>query len=107
MLNFLLLCLQHPLLGTVAANALQSICSACRDHMGVHLHGLLQIVRSMATFKISNEAANGLLKGVSIIVARLPPEQLDPALRDICKCQVEPLCHLIEVCDCESFVFSC
>jgi len=65
--------------------------------MGVHLHGLLEIVRSMTTFKISNDAAIGLLKGVSIIVARLPPDQIDAALRDVCKCQVLPLCHLIEV----------
>ncbi|XP_059471505.1 transportin-3 [Neocloeon triangulifer] len=95
-LNYLLVCLQHPLLGSAAANALQNICSACRDHMSVHLRGLLEIVRSMSTFKISNEAAIGLLKGVSIIVGRLPGEQIDVALREICNCQLMPLCLLIE-----------
>ncbi|CAB3372965.1 Hypothetical predicted protein [Cloeon dipterum] len=95
-LNYLLVCLQHPLLGSASATALQNICSACRDHMSVHLGGLLEIVRSMNSFKISNEAALGLLKGVSIIIGRLPPEQIDPAFREICNCQVAPLCQLIE-----------
>lgn len=62
-LNFLLFCLQQPPLATAAANSLQSICSACRDHMGVHFSGLVQIVQSLDNFSISNEAAIGLLKG--------------------------------------------
>ncbi|KAF4521283.1 hypothetical protein B566_EDAN002287, partial [Ephemera danica] len=86
-LNFLLLCLQHAQLATVAAGALQSVCSACRDHMAVHLHGLLQIIRALDTFSISSEAAIGLLKGVSVIVGRMPPAQIHEAMKDICACQ--------------------
>jgi hypothetical protein len=62
-LNFLLYCLQQPHQASAAASSLQSICSACRDHMGVHFSGLVQIIQSLDTFSISNEAAIGLLKG--------------------------------------------
>jgi hypothetical protein len=31
--------------------------------MGVHFNGLVQIIQSLDTFSISNEAAIGLLKG--------------------------------------------
>lgn len=62
-LNFLLYCLQQPHQASAAAGSLQSICSACRNHMGVHFNGLVQIIQSLDTFSISNEAAIGLLKG--------------------------------------------
>lgn len=62
-LNFLLSCMQHAKLSTMAANALQNICSTCRDQMGAHFQGLLQIIQAMDGFKISNDAAVGLLKG--------------------------------------------
>jgi transportin-3 len=55
--------LQQPHQASAAASSLQSICSACRDHMAVHFNGLVQIIQSLDTFSISNEAAIGLLKG--------------------------------------------
>lgn len=62
-LNFLLVCLQKKPLSTVAANALQNICSTCKKQMASHFSGLLQIVQAIDTFAISNEAAVGLLRG--------------------------------------------
>lgn len=96
-LNCLLYCLQQPQLASAAANSLQSICSSCRVHMGVHFSGLVQIIQSLETFSISNEAAIGLLKGVSVILGRLPPEQIHQAMKEICWVQVKPLCELVQV----------
>ncbi|XP_067009893.2 transportin-3 isoform X2 [Anabrus simplex] len=95
-LNFLLFCLQQPNLASAAAAALQSICSACRDHMAVHFNGLVQIIQSLDTFSISNEAAIGLLKGVSIILGRMPSDQIQQAMKEICWFQINPLCQLVE-----------
>ncbi|KAJ9580259.1 hypothetical protein L9F63_004072 [Diploptera punctata] len=95
-LNFLLYCLQQPQQATAAASALQSICSACRDHMGVHFNGLVQIIQSLDNYSISNEAAIGLLKGVSVILGRMPPDQIQHAMKEICWYQINPLCHLVE-----------
>lgn len=63
-LNFLLTCLQKKPLSTVAANALQNVCSTCKTQMASHFSGLLQIIQAIDTFSISNEAAVGLLKGI-------------------------------------------
>nr|CAD7459047.1 unnamed protein product [Timema tahoe] len=95
-LNFLLYCLQQPKMASVSANSLQSICSACRDHMAVHFSGLVQIIQSLDTFSISNEAAIGLLKGVSVILGRMPADQIQQAMKEICWIQITPLCQLVE-----------
>lgn len=62
-LQYLLSGLQHPLLASVAATALQSISTQCRDLMIDHFQGLVQIVQAMDSFNLSSEAAIGLLKG--------------------------------------------
>ncbi|PNF38379.1 Transportin-3 [Cryptotermes secundus] len=95
-LNFLLYCLQQPHQASAAAGSLQSICSACRDHMGIHFTGLVQIIQSLDTFSISNEAAIGLLKGVSVILGQMPPDQIQRAMKEICWIQISPLCQLVE-----------
>lgn len=95
-LNFLLYCLQQPQLASAAAIALQNICSACQNHMTIHFNGLVQIIQSLDTFSISNEAAIGLLKGVSLILGRMPSDQIQQAMKQICWVQVNPLNQLIE-----------
>ena len=47
----------------MAATALQSISTQCKDQMTEHFQGLVQIVQAMDTFNLSTEAAIGLLKG--------------------------------------------
>ncbi|XP_012271220.1 transportin-3 isoform X2 [Orussus abietinus] len=95
-LNFLLACLNQRGLGNAASSALQSICAACSQHMAAHFPGLLQIARSLDSFGISNDAAIGLLRGVSIILARLPREEIGPAMKELCWFQARPLCELLE-----------
>lgn len=55
--------LQQPHLASIAATALQSISTQCRDQMTEHFQGLVQIVQAMDTFNLSTDAAIGLLKG--------------------------------------------
>lgn len=93
----MLYALQQPHLACAAANALQNICAACHSHMNQHFNGLVQIVESLDTFCITNEATIGLLKGVAIILGRLPPLQIHDAMKQICLTQVNPLCHLVQV----------
>ncbi|KMQ93334.1 transportin-3 [Lasius niger] len=94
-LNFLLACLNQKGLGTAASGALLSICTACPLHMSSHFSGLLQIARSLDNFPISNDAAIGLLKGVSIILARLPHEEITTAMRELCCFQASSLWALL------------
>ena len=96
-LNCLLYCLQQPQLASAAADALQSICSACREHMSVHFSGLVQIIQSLDSFSITNQAAIGLLKGVAVILAQLPSDQIHNAMKEICWFQIKPLCQLVQV----------
>ncbi|XP_052865936.1 transportin-3 isoform X2 [Anopheles cruzii] len=94
-LNFLLFALQQKNgLATAAANSLQSICSACKKHMLGHISGLMEIARCLDSFDIQTESAIGLLKGISIIIGRLPANQLTPAMQELCSFQVEALSRL-------------
>uniref|UniRef100_A0A1Q3F9K1 Transportin-3 n=1 Tax=Culex tarsalis TaxID=7177 RepID=A0A1Q3F9K1_CULTA len=94
-LNFLLCALQQKNgLATAAANALQSICSACKKHMLAHINGLMEIARCLDGFEIQTESAIGLLKGISIIIGRLPGEQLTTAMQELCSFQVQALSQL-------------
>ncbi|XP_008555701.1 transportin-3 [Microplitis demolitor] len=96
-LNFLLVCLSQDGLASVASGALHSICTACPEHMASHFPGLLEIARCLDGYPISNDAAIGLLKGVSIILARLPREEITRAMKELCWFQVRPLCALMEL----------
>lgn len=96
-LNYLLFALQHKSgLASAAAKSLQIICSSCKTHMICHIDGLVQIAKSLDSFEISNESAIGLLKGISVIIARTPNDQVANALREICSFQLAPLCQLLE-----------
>ena len=95
-LNFLLSCLSQRGLANAAAGALQSICTACPLHMASHFQGLLQIARALETLTISNEAAIGLLKGISVILARMPHNEIAPAMIELCWFQARPICSLME-----------
>ncbi|XP_039484015.1 transportin-3 [Drosophila santomea] len=96
-LNFLLYALQQKNgLAPAAAIALTSICSACRQKMVCHISGLVEIARSLDSFQINNDVAIGLLKGISLILTRLPREQLQPALREIVGFQLQPLAQLVD-----------
>lgn len=96
-LNFLLHALQQKNgLAGAAANALLSICTSCGEQMTCHISGLMQIVGSLDSFEINNDSAIGLLKGVAIIVTRLPHDQLTQAAKEMIAIQTQPLLQLLE-----------
>ena len=67
---------QDPKLSSESATALQNICSVCKRHMVPHFEGLTQILRSIDSFALKPAAANGLLKGVAVILSIMPYEQV-------------------------------
>lgn len=96
-LNFLLIGLQQKTgLASAAASSLQQICSVCTNHMTKHIDGLVQIVKSLDSFEISNDFAIGLLKGISTIIGRISNDQIPIVLREICTFQISPLLELLE-----------
>lgn len=95
-LNFLLYSLnQKTGLAPAAASALTQICTACKSRMIYHLNGLLQIAQNLDTYDISNESTISLLKGISIIIGRLPVDQMSQPLEQLCSYQLEPLRQLL------------
>jgi len=94
-LNYLLQGLQDPVLASEAATALQNICSQCRDHMAEHFNGLLQILEQIDKFNLKPEAANGLIKGVVMIISIMNQDQLKGAVEKVCLLQVTPLNNIM------------
>ncbi|KAL0267137.1 UNVERIFIED_CONTAM: hypothetical protein PYX00_009490 [Menopon gallinae] len=96
-LYFLFCSLRQPQLASASANALKLICSACRDKMAQHFNVLaLQIVEALNSPSISSEAAIVLLKGVSLILPKIPANEVYTAMKSLCWVQVEPLQKLNE-----------
>ena len=90
-------CLQEPVIASEAATALQNICSQCRQHMADHFLGLLQILEQIDKFNLKPEAANGLIKGVVMIISIMNNNvQLAEAVEKVCLIQVTPLSRILD-----------
>lgn len=97
-LNFLLYSLhQKNGLAAAGAGALTQICTVCKARMTLHLNGLINIAGSLDNFEISNESAINLLKGISVIVGRLPYDQISSPLQELCSYQLTPLRSLLQM----------
>lgn len=94
-LNFLLYSLQEKNgLAAAGANALTQICTICKTRMTGHLDGLIHIAANLDNCEISNESIINLLKGISIIIGRLPLSELagpSSPLHKLCSIQLLPL----------------
>lgn len=95
-LNFLVPFLPQQLLGAAAATSLQNICVTCDEQMVRHVLFLMQILHQVDTFAISNDAVNGLLRGMAAIIGYMPSVELTVTLKEVCYLQVNPLCQLID-----------
>ncbi|XP_064103483.1 transportin-3-like isoform X1 [Macrobrachium nipponense] len=95
-LQFLTKRLHNKHLATVSAKALDAVCQSCRDHIEQHFEGLMQIIGSLDSFSISNEAVVGLLKGVASILGRLPRERIQEDMKKLCLVQIRNLQKVIE-----------
>lgn len=83
-------------LATSAANALQSICCSCRNHLVSQITGLMEIARHMDGFEIQHEAGINLLKGIVGVVGHLQKEQMASVLMDLTNYQINPLNQLLD-----------
>lgn len=90
-LYFLLFCLRQPPLTSAAANALQLICSSCSDKMAEHFNVLAAHIVEALKSNISTESAISLLKSISVVLAKLPANEIYAAMKSLCWVQIEPL----------------
>uniref|UniRef100_A0A673L5Z2 Transportin-3 n=1 Tax=Sinocyclocheilus rhinocerous TaxID=307959 RepID=A0A673L5Z2_9TELE len=81
-LNFLMKGLREKPLASVAAKAIHSICSVCRDHMAQHFQGDLS-------------HCDWFISGTALVLARLPLEKIAECLNDLCAVQVMALRKLL------------
>lgn len=96
-LNFLLNALQKKTaLASAAAQSLQLICSSCHRDMIHHITGLVEIARCLEMFEIQPEAAIVLLKGISLIISRLPNNEVSNVMRQLCSFQITHICMLMD-----------
>jgi transportin-3 len=95
-LNWLLEALHEPQLANEAATALNNICSVCHTHLVPFLEGLVVIAQQMDAFALKANAANGILKGVTVVMNRLPPEQMQAQVRVVCWFQLAPLAATVQ-----------
>lgn len=90
-LNWLLAGLNSPKVSSEAANSLQNICCSCKSHMSHHLDTLIHILDSLDNFNLKVPAANGLLKGVAILLIDLPHQRITEYMWKLCQQQINPL----------------
>ncbi len=90
-LQWLLVSMRDPKLSSEAATALQNVAITCRSHMLPNFEGLTQLLRTLDTFSLKPHAANGLIKGVVVILSSMPLEQVGPNLAVIVRLQLDPL----------------
>ena len=79
--------LQDPVLASEVATALH-ICSQYRSNMAEHFTELLQILEQIDKFNLKPEAANGLIKGVVILIFIMNQKQLKGEADKNCVLQV-------------------
>lgn len=95
-LNFLLYSLQQPDLAPAAATALQNICVTNNEHLSKHINVLLQVLHQIDSFKITNNAVMGILKGTAAIINCMSFNEVTTTLREVCFLQVQPLNEIID-----------
>lgn len=95
-LNFLVVSLHEKNgLAQAAATALTLICTACKSRLTSQLTGILTIARDLDTYNINSDSIINLLKGISVIIGRLPIDQMRLALVELCALQAKPLRDLL------------
>ncbi|XP_018007436.1 transportin-3 [Hyalella azteca] len=97
--NVLTFCTQRlhcPPLATLAAKALDAICSCCHAHMEPHFVGLMQIVCSLDSMMVSNTAVIGLLKGVTNVLNQFSNAAIRTHMDKLCGLQVDHLTRLLQ-----------
>ncbi|CAG0883896.1 unnamed protein product [Cyprideis torosa] len=95
-LLFLSRSLHVPKLAAAAAHSIQLICSSCRDLMGPHAEGILQVLSALDALPLPADAANGLIKGAATILSRLSPDAIQAAAKGIVSMQTAALTKTLQ-----------
>ena len=85
--------LRDKRLASESATALQAICSQCRGRMAEHFTGLILILEQIDEYNLKPEAANGLIKGVVMIISIMGQDQLCGAVEKVCLIQVSAVLY--------------
>lgn len=93
-LSCVLQSIRSPSLSVAASNSLEAICSTCREHLTPHFSTLLQVVEALVTLPITSELAVKVVKGVTKVSNRLPPDQITNAVHELCKIHVDELTRI-------------
>lgn len=94
-LNFLTQRLKQRELANAAAKAIQSVCTMCSDPMTRHFEGLLQVASSLDALPISHDSSIGLLRGIFLVLVRMPSEKIEETFQRLCSMQVTALKKLL------------
>ncbi|XP_071476765.1 LOW QUALITY PROTEIN: transportin-3-like [Diadema antillarum] len=95
-LTFLMAGLRDADLASVSAQAIQNICSECREHLQGHLECLLNIAQAVDAFNLSGEAAIGIIKGTALVLAKMPLDKVQEGLKRLVLVQVTPLSEIVK-----------
>ena len=95
-LNWLLYGLQEPKLASQAANSLTNICSQCQRQMTQHFSPLVHILNSLDSFKLKPNAAQGLVKGASLLINNMSHDQVHNCMKTLTDLQLAPISILLD-----------
>lgn len=90
-LRFMVAGLHVQAIASFAAKAVQNVCLKCKDRMGSHVLGLLQVIHAADELCINNDAILGLLKGIVEVLAKLVPDVMKSGVSNLCGLQVSGL----------------
>jgi transportin-3 len=90
-LKFILDGLPIPAVSTYSAKAVQSVCLKCKQRMAPHINLLLQVIQAADNFSLSNDAVLGLLKGITEVLTKMPPEEMRSGIQRLCHLHVTTL----------------
>jgi len=93
-LHCVLQSIRNPVLSVAASNSLEAMCTTCRERLTPHFSTLLQVVEALVTLPIPSELAVKVVKGVTKVSSRLPPDQITNAVHQLCKIHVDELTRI-------------
>ncbi|XP_062504529.1 transportin-3-like [Corticium candelabrum] len=96
-LGYLVRALKMPQLASEAAFALDHLCQGCKQKLGQHFDGLLQIVAAADSLKMTKSAIVGLLRGACEVLSLLPAEKVTVHMQQLCSLASIPLQELVSL----------
>lgn len=94
-LRFLLIGLQSNHLAGAASDSIENLCLCSPSHMTPLFDNLLQILQSIETSNVSNDAVLGILKGCAGILGRMSVVDVEVKTKQLCALQLVPLSSIL------------